>query len=134
MRSIWVIMQARLKQSGRLLLKSSFGKSLCFFCVSLEGFSLSFLLYCYVSRTAMFPELLCFPNCYISRTAMVPELVKPSRDTCFFCNGNNKHASASLYCYVSRTGKAFKGHVLFLQWQQQATAAQPRRRSRLKLV
>ena len=26
----------------------------------------------------------------------------------------------SLYCYVSRTGKAFKGHVLLLQWQQQA--------------
>ena len=43
----------------------------------------------------------------------------------------------SLYCYVSRTGKAFfcKGkHVLLLQWQQQATAAQPRRRSRIKLV
>ena len=76
----------------------------------------------------MFPELLSFPNCYVSRTVMFPELVKPSRDTCFFCNGNNKplgYCCAACYCCAFfllllrlLTANAFKGHVLVVVFTQ----------------
>ena len=55
----------------------------------------------------------CFPNCYVSRTALekksTPFLLCCAFKGKLLCKGK---APSRANCYVSRTGKAFKGHVL----------------------
>ena len=96
-------MQARKGYALVPLIKLLKSKKALFFSSAtfIKGTSAS--LYCYVSRTAMFPELhlgYCCAACYCCAFF----LLTPSRDTCFFCKGNNKHACASFIFHDHPSG------------------------------